>query len=131
MNSTKRLHLSRLSLALIPAIYSLQVMAEEDIPSISVEGTELSDVSGEQIKSADLAEALTRNVPSISLIRRSGIANDIILRGQNKDNINITIDNAKIYIEGPYDIQNFGTLSGLVEIKTKQPEKELHGDVST
>ena len=154
MNSLKQLHLSKISLALITAIYSLQVEAEEDIPTISVEGTELSDVSGEQIKSADLADALSRNVPSISLIRRSGIANDIILRGQNKDNINITIDNAKIYgacpnrmdpptshiltnniesinvIEGPYDVQNFGTLSGLVEVKTKQPEQELHGDIN-
>ncbi len=76
---------------------SFQAFAESDIPSISVEGTELSDVSGEQVKSADLADALTKNVPSISLIRRSGIANDIILRGQNKDNINILIDDAKIY----------------------------------
>ena len=36
------------------------------------------------IKSADLAEALSKNVPSISIVRRSGIANDIILRGQKK-----------------------------------------------
>ncbi len=33
-------------------------------------------------------------------------------------------------IEGPYDVQNFGTLSGAVKIKTKQPEEELHGEVS-
>ena len=145
---------SKLSLAVVTSMYTFQVHAESDIPSISVEGTELSDVSGEQVKSADLAEALTRNVPSISLIRRSGIANDIILRGQNKDNINILIDNAKIYgacpnrmdpptshvltnniesieiIEGPYDVENFGTLSGVVKIKTKKPEEELHGEVS-
>ncbi|MCU7966281.1 MAG: TonB-dependent receptor plug domain-containing protein, partial [gamma proteobacterium symbiont of Bathyaustriella thionipta] len=150
----KLIKISTLSLAVVASIYSFQVQAESDIPSISVEGTELSDVSGEQIKSADLAEALTRNIPGISLIRRSGIANDIILRGQNKDNINILIDNAKIYgacpnrmdpptshvltnniesieiIEGPYDVENFGTLSGAVKVKTKKPEEDLHGEVS-
>ncbi|MFK5894725.1 MAG: TonB-dependent receptor [Pseudomonadota bacterium] len=149
-----RTNLSILSLAVVSAVYSAQVVAEQDIPTITVEGTELSDVSGEEIKSADLAEALTKKVPSVSLIRRSGIANDIILRGQNRDNINIVIDNAKIYgacpnrmdpptshiltnniesidiIEGPYDVENFGTLSGAVKIKTKQPEEELHGELS-
>ncbi|MCW8929347.1 MAG: TonB-dependent receptor [Gammaproteobacteria bacterium] len=147
-------HLSKLSIAVIASMYSFQALAESDIPSISVQATELSDVSGEQIKSADLADALTRNVPNISLIRRSGIANDIILRGQNKDNINILIDNAKVYgacpnrmdpptshvltnniesieiIEGPYDVENFGTLSGVVKVKTKKPEEDLHGEIS-
>lgn len=146
--------ISFISLSVFSAIYSIQVSAESELPSISVEGTELSDVSGEQVKSADLADALTRNVPGISLIRRSGIANDIILRGQNKDNINILIDDAKIYgacpnrmdpptshvltnniesieiIEGPYDVENFGTLSGAVKIKTKKPEEDLHGEIS-
>lgn len=114
----------------------------------------VKDISSEEIKSADLAETLTKHIPSISIIRRSGIANDIILRGQKKDNINILIDNSKIYgacpnrmdpptshilannvksvevIEGPYDVENFGTLSGLVKIKTKEPTKELSGEVN-
>ena len=106
------------------------------LQTISVEATRIGDVSGEQVKSADLAEALTKNVSGISLVRRSGIANDIILRGQKKDNINILVDDAKIYgacpnrmdpptshvmtnlvedievVEGPFDVENFGTLSG-------------------
>ena len=114
----------------------------------------VKDVSDEQLKSADLAEALTKNVPSISLVRRSGIANDIILRGQKKDNINILLDDAKIYgacpnrmdpatshvltnniksvkvIEGPYDVENFGTLSGLVKVETKEPTKDVHGEIN-
>jgi len=70
----------------------------EDI-SITEKGTTqvVKNISGEELKSADLAEALHKNVPSISLVRRSGIANDIILRGQKRDNINVTIDGAKIY----------------------------------
>ncbi len=154
----KQIYLSssrlKMSLAVVISMYSLQVYAESDIPTITVEGTELSDVSGEQVKSADLADALTKNVPGISLIRRSGISNDIILRGQNKDNINILMDNAKIYgacpnrmdpptshiltnniesitiIEGPYDVENFGTLSGAVKVTSKKPEEDLHGEVS-
>jgi iron complex outermembrane receptor protein len=128
--------------------------AEIEIDPISVESTTLEDVSGEEIKSADLAEALANKVPSVSLVRRSGIANDIILRGQKKDNINVLIDDAKIYgacpnrmdpttshiatnniesieiTEGPYDVENFGTLSGAVKITTKQPEEGVHGDVN-
>ncbi|MGD8907730.1 MAG: TonB-dependent receptor [Chromatiales bacterium] len=130
------------------------VEQETDLPTISVESTKLSDVSGEEVKSADLAEALTKKVPGISQVRRSGIANDIILRGQKKDNINILIDGAKIYgacpnrmdpptshvltnniegveiIEGPYDVENFGTLSGSVEITSKRPSKEFGGEVN-
>ncbi|MCU7797772.1 MAG: TonB-dependent receptor [Candidatus Thiodiazotropha sp. (ex Myrtea spinifera)] len=133
---------------------SFSASAEEALPTINVESTTLSDVSGEQVKSADLAEALQKNVPSISIVRRSGIANDIILRGQKKDNINILIDDAKIYgacpnrmdpptshvltnniegieiTEGPYDVENFGTLSGAVKITTKKPSKEFEGEVN-
>ena len=114
----------------------------------------VKDISSEQIKSADLAEALSKNIPSISIVRRSAIANDVILRGQKKDNINILLDNAKIYgacpnrmdpptshvltnniesvkvIEGPYDVENFGTLSGLVQVKTKEPTKDVHGEIN-
>jgi len=127
--------------------------ADETLPVINVESTTLSDVSGEEVKSADLAEALVKKVPSVSLVRRSGIANDIILRGQKRDNINILIDDAKVYgacpnrmdpptshiltnnidgitiTEGPYDVENFGTLSGAVKITTRAPSQELAGEV--
>ena len=127
--------------------------AEEMAPLV-VEGSRISDVSGTQVKSADLAEALFRNMADISLVRRSGIANDIILRGQKKDNINVLVDGAKIYgacpnrmdpptsyvltnqvesvevNEGPYDVENFGTLSGAVKITTREPETGLHGNAS-
>ena len=114
----------------------------------------VKDVSSDEIKSADLAEALMKNVPSVSMVRRSGIANDIIVRGAKKDNINVILDDAKIYgacpnrmdpatshvltnniesvevIEGPYDVENFGTLSGLVKVNLKEPSKEFSGDVN-
>ncbi len=127
---------------------------ENDIPTVEVIAERISEVSVEEVKSADLAEALTKKVAGISLVRRSGIANDIILRGQKKDNINILVDNSKVYgacpnrmdpptshiltnnieevevTEGPYDVENFGTLSGAVKITTRKPQPEFHGDVS-
>ncbi len=114
----------------------------------------VQDVGANEIKSADLAEALNKNIPSINIIRRSGIANDILVRGQKRDNINVIIDGAKIcgacvnrmdpptshvlsnnvetieVQEGPFDVENFGTLSALVKIKTIKPQKETSGEIS-
>ncbi|MDZ7820156.1 MAG: TonB-dependent receptor plug domain-containing protein [Aliarcobacter sp.] len=147
-----------ISLSLVTTAVILSANEITNLDTISVVETANSkivkDVSNEQIKSADLAEALSKNVPSISIVRRSGIANDIILRGQKKDNINILLDDAKIYgacpnrmdpatshvlsnnvqsvkvIEGPYDVENFGTLSGLVKVETKEPTKDVHGEIN-
>lgn len=147
-----------ISLSLVTTAVLLNASEVTSLDTISVVETANSkivkDVSDEQIKSADLAEALSKNVPSISIVRRSGIANDIILRGQKKDNINILLDDAKIYgacpnrmdpatshvltnniqsvkvIQGPYDVENFGTLSGLVKVETKEPTKDVHGEIN-
>lgn len=147
-----------LSLSLVATAMLLNASETTNLEKISVvekaNSVEVTDVSEEQIKSADLADALSKNVPSISIVRRSGIANDIILRGQKKDNINILLDDAKIYgacpnrmdpttshvlsnnvqnvkvIEGPYDVENFGTLSGLVKVETKEPTKDVHGEIN-
>jgi len=114
----------------------------------------IKDVHGEDIKSADLGEALFKQSPSISLVRRSGIANDVIVRGQKKDNINVSIDGTKVcgacpnrmdppvshvltnnidYIEineGPYNVEDFGVLSADVKIHTIQPTDELEGEIN-
>ena len=142
-----------LSIAVVATLQSEEIL--EDI-SVVEEGTTqvVKNISGEEIKSADLAEALNRNVPSISIIRRSGIANDIILRGQKRDNINVTIDGTKVcgacvnrmdpptshvvthaiedveVQEGPFDIEEFGALSGSIKIRTKKPTKDFHGDIA-
>ena len=114
----------------------------------------VKDVHGDDIKSADLGEALFKQSPSVSLVRRSGIANDIIVRGQKKDNVNVTIDGVKVfgacpnrmdppvshvltnnidYIEineGPYNVEDFGVLSADIKIHTIQPKDEFSGDVN-
>ncbi len=143
----------------ISLVVSTFLMAETGVlEAITVEGEtfskEVKNISGEELKSADLAEALSRQSSSITMIRGSGVANDIILRGQNKDNINILIDESKVYggcsnrmdptithinadnienvkiVEGPYDVEHFGSLSGLVIAETKAPTKEPSGDVN-
>lgn len=143
-----------LSLILSPMLLAETIELEEAKVEATVNSVKINDVSGEELKSADLAESLAQTVPSVSLVRRSGIANDIVLRGQKKDNINIIVDGTKTYgacpnrmdpatshvltnnietvevSEGPYDIENFGTLSGLVDIKTKKPSKEFSGEVN-
>ncbi len=115
--------------------------------------TIVKDVSGDEVRSADLAYALNQLDPDVQLIRRSGISNDIILRGMRKDNINFLVDDGKIYggcpnrmdppishvlasnvaniiiKEGPYDVRHFGTLTGLVSVETLKPQKDLHGRV--
>lgn len=135
-------------------VYAETVQMDEVEIEETVNTVVINDISGEELKSADLAESLSRTVPSISIVRRSGISNDIILRGQKKDNINVLIDGAKIYgagpnrmdpptshvltnniesievKEGPYDVENFGTLSGLVSVKTKKPSEEVSGEIN-
>ena len=124
---------------------------ERKFSDVNITTKRVSQVSTKAIKSADAAELLASQVPSITLVRRSGIANDIILRGQKRDNINIILDDGKVYgacpnrmdpptshvitanietinvIEGPYDVEHAGTLSGLVNIKTTQPKQGVHG----
>jgi len=138
---------------LLISLAASSLLAAENVvlDEILVEST-LSEVNTEQVQSADTAEILAKEVPGISLVRRSGVANDIILRGQKNDNINVIVDGGKIYgacpnrmdpptshvitpnigtinvIEGPYDVEHAGTLSGYVAIDTVAPEKGFHGD---
>jgi iron complex outermembrane receptor protein len=121
---------------------------------VSVDATTLSDVATNAKVSADLGEVLAKDIPSIDMSRRSGIANDIIIRGQKRDNISVSVDGTKTYgacpnrmdppishvlsnnvenvevIEGPYDVTEYGNVGGGVKITTKAPRKGAHGDVS-
>jgi iron complex outermembrane receptor protein len=150
---------------MLKAVLSISVVCagflygdEVDLGTIEVEASieqeVVKDIHGEDIKSADVAEALFRQSPSVSLKRRSGIANDIIVRGQVKDNITVTIDGAKVcgacpnrmdppishilannidYItinQGPFDVEEFGSLSAGVKVHTIKPTKDIHGDLN-
>jgi iron complex outermembrane receptor protein len=94
----------------------------------------------------DVGEALTK-LEGIWKIRKGGIANDVVLRGFSRDNINVLIDDDRVYaacpnrmdppafhvdfsqverievIKGPFDIRHQGSMAGLVNIITKKPEE--------
>lgn len=127
---------------------------EVKLPQVSVESTIVSEVSKNAQLSADLAQALSSSVPSIDMSRRSAISNDIYIRGQKRDNISVEVDGTKVcgacinrmdppvshilasqienveVIEGPYDVETFGTMSGGLKITTKKPTKDFSGDVT-
>lgn len=143
-----------LSLATITILQSAEELNDISITKKRITTEVVVDVYGEELKSSDLAEALTQTTPSINMVRRSGIANDIILRGQKRDNINVTIDGMKLYggcpnrmdppishimtqnidsvqiTEGGFDVENFGTLSGKIKINTRKPKDKFAGEIN-
>lgn len=143
-----------LSLAYTLGLVAVEVELEEITVETQVGSELIKDVSGEDIKSADLGEALFKQSPSVSLIRRSGIANDVCVRGQKKDNISVTIDGTKVhgacpsrmdppishiltnnvdYIEineGPFNVEYFGVLSADIKVHTIKPEESFEGELN-
>ena len=139
-----------LSLLLFSSLYSSEI----ELSPINIESTTITEVAQNAQTSADVAEALSTSVPSIDMSRRSGIANDVLIRGQKRDNISVEVDGTKIYgacpnrmdppvshivanqintievIEGPYDVTNYGNLSGGLKITTKKPTKGFQGQVN-
>ncbi|MBD3797541.1 MAG: TonB-dependent receptor [Campylobacterales bacterium] len=124
------------------------------LKTLKIESTVISEVAENAQTSADTAKALSDKVPSIDMSRRSGIANDIYIRGQKRDNIVVEVDGTKVcgacpnrmdpptshivanqidkieVIEGPFDVTTFGALSGEVKVTTKKPSKDLQGSLN-
>jgi len=139
-----------LSLFTISALYASEVT----LAPINVESTTLTDVAQDVKTSADVADTLSQDVPGVDMSRRSGIANDILIRGQTRDNISVEVDGTKVYgacpnrmdppishvlasqiktievIEGPYDVTNYGTMAGGVKITTKKPSKKPKAEIN-
>lgn len=100
----------------------------------------------------DAGEAL-KQVEGMSYVRKGAIANDVVLRGFQRDNINVLIDGVRLHgacpsrmdppafhvdfaevdqikiVKGPYDVENPGSLGGLVDVKTKTTKKGAGGDL--
>jgi iron complex outermembrane receptor protein len=99
----------------------------------------------------DIGEALDA-VEGISIIRKGAIANDVMIRGFNRDNLNVLIDGTRIYgacpnrmdpapfhidfaevskisvLKGPFDVRNAGSLGGTINTKTIVPGQGNHAD---
>ncbi|QOP45027.1 TonB-dependent receptor [Sulfurimonas paralvinellae] len=139
-----------LSLLAVSALYA----ADIELAPIDVQSTTITEVAQNAQTSADVADALSKSVPSIDMSRRSGIANDVLIRGQKRDNISVEVDGTKVYgacpnrmdppvshilanqidsievTEGPYDVTTYGNLSGGLKIKTKQPTKDFKAQIN-
>lgn len=100
----------------------------------------------------DVGEAL-KKVDGVSYVRKGAIANDVVLRGFQRDNINVFIDGVRLHgacpsrmdppafhvdfaeveqieiVKGPYDVENPGSLGGLVDVKTKTTKKGVAADL--
>ena len=102
----------------------------------------------------DLGEALDA-VDGVSFIRKGAIANDIVLRGFSRDNLNVLIDGARIYgacpnrmdaasfhvdlaeiakvtvLKGPFNVRNAGSLGGMVNAETLTPDPGAHAGLTS
>jgi len=117
---------------------------------------ETREATEEEIKitrQIDIGEILSNLFPEINHIRKGGTANDITIRGFGRDNINVLIDGQRIYgacpnrmdppifhmstrqvkevqiLEGPFDVENQGSLAGVVNLISKDPEKGRGGSL--
>jgi iron complex outermembrane receptor protein len=119
----------------------VELKAKKETFKDSLEVREIRESSAK-----DVGEALTK-LEGIWKIRRGGIANEVVLRGFYRDNINVLIDGARVYnacpnrmdppafhvdfseverievIKGPFDVRHQGSMAGLVNIITKKPEE--------
>jgi iron complex outermembrane receptor protein len=122
----------------------VELKAKKETFKDSLEVREIRESSAK-----DVGEALTK-LEGIWKIRKGGIANDMVLRGFYRDNINVLIDDDRVYaacpnrmdppafhvdfsqverievIKGPFDVRHQGSMAGLVNIITKKPEKGFH-----
>lgn len=101
----------------------------------------------------DLGEAL-RQIEGIDVVRKGAIAADPVLRGLQKDNINVFIDGVRLHgacpsrmdppsfhydfaeveqvriVKGPYDLSNPGGLGGMIDVVTRQARRGFGSDLS-
>lgn len=150
--------LTLLSMAAVAALASEPITIQKITVEANAPKTDAKNVSSDEMvkfsRQSDLGEMLSNTLPEVTLVRNSGVGNDIILRGLRKDNINVTIDDAKVcgacpnrmdppamhvssaqiasveVQEGPFDVTQFGSLGGKINVVTKDPEKGMHGEVS-
>jgi iron complex outermembrane receptor protein len=97
----------------------------------------------------DVGEALTQ-VDGVYKIRKAGIANDIVVRGFQQNNVNVLIDGARVYgacpghmdpavqhvdfaevervdiDKGAFNLTNSGSLGATVNVVTKRPPLGFH-----
>jgi iron complex outermembrane recepter protein len=131
----------KVALTLDVAPYRQSVEIHASMPA----NASMLDMSGVRESSAkDLGEALTA-LDGVWKIRKAGIANDLVIRGFQQNNINVLVDGSRTYgacpshmdppaqhvdfaevdrvevTKGAFDVTNQGSLGAVVNIITKSP----------
>lgn len=145
----------------VAAIYVSAAGAENvQMEEITVKGTKLAPqeevLTINEVRESparDIGEAL-KQVEGIDIVRKGAIANDVVLRGQQKDNINVFLDGVRLHgacpnrmdspsfhfdfaeveqvkiVKGPYDITNPGGIGGEIDAISKKTGKGFGSDLS-
>jgi iron complex outermembrane receptor protein len=124
------------------------VTVEGSLPRDSIESSGIRDSSAR-----DIGEALGR-LNGMAMVRKGGIANDVVLNGHQSRNLTVLIDGERIHgacpngmdpavfhadfaevdhleiAKGPFDMRHQGSLGGLVNVVTRAPGKGFHGTPS-
>ncbi|WP_269524353.1 TonB-dependent receptor [Coraliomargarita parva] len=101
-----------------------------------------------------LAEALESAQPGISLVRKAGMSNDVVMRGLGGDDISVTLDGRKIFCAcsnrmdpplsqatgenaerveiaaGPFSLKRSGSLGGHINIVSAPIDGGWHGELT-
>jgi len=116
-----------------------------------IAGRDLLGDSWRQGGTVGLAEALESAEPGLSLVRKGGMSNDVVLRGLGGDDLSVTLDGRKIFCAcsnrmdpplshataetaerveiaaGPFSLQRSGSLGGHIDIVSAEIEPGTHG----
>jgi iron complex outermembrane recepter protein len=159
MHTTQILSILTLTaaLAVIPTIPSAQAESQL-LDEITVRGQKQAPIeenlSIREVRESpakDIGEAL-KQIEGLSYVHKGAIANDVVLRGFQKDNINVLVDGVRLHgacpsrmdppsfhydfaeieqitiVKGPYDLTNPGGLGGTVDAQTRKPGRGLGGE---
>ncbi len=137
-----------------PAFAESRILEEIEVKGKKETRTETLEVREvRETHAHDLGEALEMS-GNLCKVRKGGIANDVVIRGYQKDNINVLIDGARLqgacpnrmdppafhldYAEvdrvevkkGPYDVSHPGSMGGIVDVRTRSGRPGLHGELN-
>jgi len=124
---------------------------ENNSPQLSIESPSMLGDEWRNRGSVGLAEALESAQPGVSLVRKAGMSNDVVVRGLGGDDISVTLDGRKIFCAcsnrmdpplshataenaerveiaaGPFSLKRSGSLAGHINIVSAPIEPGWHG----
>ncbi len=140
----------------IPAAAAENMMLDEIVVRGQKESPSQESLTMREVRESparDMGEAL-KQVEGVNVVRKGAIANDVVLRGFQKDNINVLVDGVRLHgacpnrmdspafhydfaqieqvdiIKGPYDLSNPGGMGGVINAVTKKPKQGAAADLN-